>query len=80
MADIRLRIEGEIEDDGRWIAEVMDMAGVMAYGATEKEAIEVVRILALDAMAATDQRFRELEWPISVLQCGRFLCELYDRR
>ena len=61
MADIRLRIEGEIEDDGRWIAEVMDMAGVMAYGATEKEAIEVVRILALDAMAATDQRFRELE-------------------
>lgn len=31
--------ETEREDDGRWIAEVVTMAGVIAYGATEEDAI-----------------------------------------
>jgi len=60
MADIELRIETEIEEDGRWIAEVIDLAGVMAYGATEKEATEAARRLALEAVE-TDQRFGELK-------------------
>ncbi len=40
-------IELEREDDGRWLASVEDMPGVMAYGATEEEAREnVARIIA----------------------------------
>jgi predicted RNase H-like HicB family nuclease len=33
-----LRIEIEREDDGRWIGEVPELPGVLAYGATEAEA------------------------------------------
>lgn len=40
-------IEFEIEDDGRWIAEVTNMPGVLAYGATREEALAEVRALAL---------------------------------
>jgi hypothetical protein len=35
-----IRIEIEREDDGRWIAEVMDLPGVLTYGQTREEAIE----------------------------------------
>jgi len=44
MANIGLRVETEVEDAGRWIAEVVDMPGVTAYGATEKEAIDSARV------------------------------------
>ena len=33
-----LRIEFDREDDGRWIAEIPALPGVMAYGASQKEA------------------------------------------
>ena len=33
------RIEVEREDHGRWIAEVMDLPGVLAYGTTRDEAL-----------------------------------------
>ncbi len=33
-----LRIEFEQEDDGRWLAEISALPGVMAYGATREEA------------------------------------------
>jgi predicted RNase H-like HicB family nuclease len=42
-----MRIELEREDDGRWIAEVPDLPGVMAYEKTRKEAIAKVQSLAL---------------------------------
>lgn len=32
-------IETEKEDDGRWLAEVMELPGVMAYGETEEQAV-----------------------------------------
>ena len=32
-------IELELEDDGRWIAYIIDLPGVMAYGATTEDAI-----------------------------------------
>lgn len=60
MAGIRLRIETEVEDDGRWIAEVVDMPGVMAYGATEKEAIDTVRVLALQVIGEKNPGAGEL--------------------
>ncbi|MGC1482746.1 MAG: hypothetical protein WA789_03040 [Candidatus Acidiferrum sp.] len=51
IADIGLRIETEIEDDGRWIAEVLDLPGVMAYGAAENEAVASAHALALRVYA-----------------------------
>ncbi len=46
-----LRIELEQEDDGRWLAEIPDLAGVMAYGATTEEAKAKVEALALRTLA-----------------------------
>ena len=43
---MNLTFETELEDDGRWLAEVPEIAGVMAYGFTEREAVSNTRILA----------------------------------
>lgn len=40
-------IELEMEADGRWIAEVINLPGVMAYGVTREEAISKAQALAL---------------------------------
>ncbi len=42
-----LTIEIEQEEDGRWITEVLEIPGAMAYGKTKKEAIAKVQTLAL---------------------------------
>ena len=47
----RLRIEIEQEDDGRWIAEVPDLPGVLVYGTSREEAIQKAEALALRALA-----------------------------
>jgi predicted RNase H-like HicB family nuclease len=39
MAHIIYRARTELESDGRWIAEMIDVPGVVIYGSTEKEAI-----------------------------------------
>ena len=44
-------IECEEEVDGRWIAEVPQLPGVLCYGATADEAMAKAEILALRAMA-----------------------------
>jgi predicted RNase H-like HicB family nuclease len=41
-----VRIELDREDDGRWIAEVMELPGVMAYGASREQALAAVQALA----------------------------------
>jgi predicted RNase H-like HicB family nuclease len=46
-----LRIETEREDDGRWIAEVPALPGVMSYGATDAEARSKATALALRVVA-----------------------------
>ena len=50
-SDDMLRIEFEQEEDGRFIAEIPELSGVMAYGATQREAREKVEALALRALA-----------------------------
>jgi predicted RNase H-like HicB family nuclease len=45
------RIELEKETDGRWLAEVPDLVGVMTYGATRDEALAKVQALALRVIA-----------------------------
>lgn len=44
-------IEQEQEQDGRWLAEVMELPGVMAYGVSAKEAVSRAEILALRVIA-----------------------------
>ena len=46
-----MNIETECEDDGRWIAEVPDLPGVMVYGGSREEAISKVKALALRVLA-----------------------------
>lgn len=48
---MKLEIEVEKEDDGRWIAEVPSLPGVLAYGASETEARAKVQALALRVLA-----------------------------
>jgi predicted RNase H-like HicB family nuclease len=48
---VLLKIELEREIDGRWIAEVVELPGVLAYGATRDEAVAHVQALALRVVA-----------------------------
>lgn len=44
-------IEHEQEQDGRWIAEVPELPGVLAYGTTAEEAMAKAEVLALRVIA-----------------------------
>jgi predicted RNase H-like HicB family nuclease len=46
-----MRIEIAREEDGRWIAEIPELPGVMAYGDTCNQAISKAEALALRVMA-----------------------------
>ena len=46
-----MKIDIEKEEDGRWIAEVSDLPGVLTYGKTREEAIAKVEALALRVIA-----------------------------
>jgi predicted RNase H-like HicB family nuclease len=48
---MRLTIEIEREEDGRWLAEIPALPGAMAYGPTRDAAIAAVKVLALRIMA-----------------------------
>lgn len=51
-----LTIETEREEDGRYLAEVPALPGVMAYGATESEAVARVKGLTLRVLAERLER------------------------
>lgn len=44
-------MELEQEEDGRWVADVVDLPGVLAYGATRNEALSKAEALALRVIA-----------------------------
>jgi len=46
-----LRIEIEQETDGRWLAEIAELPGVMCYGTTRADALARVEALALRVLA-----------------------------
>jgi predicted RNase H-like HicB family nuclease len=48
---MNLTVETEREEDGRWIADVPDVAGVLAYGTTRDKAIARAEALALRLLA-----------------------------
>jgi predicted RNase H-like HicB family nuclease len=49
---LNFNIEFELEDDGRWIAEIPEIPGALAYGATREEAKAHVEALAQLAFVA----------------------------
>ena len=46
-----LTVEYEQEQDGRWLAEVLELPGALAYGATPEEAVAKAKALALRVLA-----------------------------
>jgi predicted RNase H-like HicB family nuclease len=48
---VNLKIELEREADDRWIAEVMELPGCLAYGVTQTDALAKVKALALRVLA-----------------------------
>ena len=59
-------IEFDREDDGRWIAEVIKLPGVLAYGKTKQEALRRVTSVALRTLADAVERGK-IPSPISRL-------------
>ena len=48
---MKFSLECELEDDGRWLAEVPEIPGALAYGVTRDEAMVRAEILALRVLA-----------------------------
>jgi predicted RNase H-like HicB family nuclease len=48
---VNLTIDLELEEDGRWIAEALELSGVMCYGQSRSEAIVNVERLAIEVIA-----------------------------
>ncbi|MEO6625534.1 MAG: type II toxin-antitoxin system HicB family antitoxin [Burkholderiaceae bacterium] len=48
---MKFTLEVEREDDGRWLAEVVQMPGALAYGKSANEAMAKAEALALRAFA-----------------------------
>ncbi len=61
---VTFTIELEREEDGRWIAEVPDLAGVLCYGRDRDEAVARVQALALRVIA---ERLEHSEAPPELL-------------
>ena len=61
---MKVSIELDREDDGRWIAEAVELPGVMSYGATREEAISSAERLAIEVIA---DRIEHGELPSSAL-------------
>jgi predicted RNase H-like HicB family nuclease len=59
-------IEHEREEDGRWLAEVPELPGVLAYGTTEKEAMAKAQALALRVLAERLEHDETGPQPISI--------------
>jgi predicted RNase H-like HicB family nuclease len=53
---VNLTIESELEVDGRWLAEVPQLPGVLVYGSTRDEATSRAQVLALRVLAERLER------------------------
>ena len=61
---VNLTIDLDREEDGRWIAEALELPGVMSYGKTRDEAISNAERLAIEVIA---DRIAHGELPSSAL-------------
>jgi predicted RNase H-like HicB family nuclease len=62
-----IRVEIEREDDGRILAAVPDLPGVMAYGATKDEAVRKVKAIALQVLAEMIESGEDIPEPLKLL-------------
>jgi len=60
---VHLTLETEQEEDGRWIAEIPELPGVLAYGQTEQEAMARAEALGLRVIA---ERLENGEMPTAL--------------
>jgi predicted RNase H-like HicB family nuclease len=68
MAEIHpLQVETEREEDGRWLAAVPALPGVMAYGTTPEEAVRKAKAVALQILADMIESGEELPEPFRLL-------------
>jgi len=63
---MKFTVEHEREDDGRWLAEVPELPGVLAYGATADEAMAKAEVLALRVLAERLESNEVGPQPISI--------------
>lgn len=64
--DVRFKLETEREADGRWIAEIPEIPGVLAYGRTEEEARAKAYALALRAIADDVEKSEDVPQSINL--------------
>ena len=63
---LHFRIETEMEEDGRWIAEIKEIPGVLSYGKTEGQAKAKAYALALRVIADEVEGSKSVPQSISV--------------
>ena len=63
---MKFTIEHEREEDGRWLAEVPELPGVLAYGATADQAMAKAEALALRVLAERLEHNEAKPQPISI--------------
>jgi predicted RNase H-like HicB family nuclease len=64
--DLQFNIETERETDGRWIAEILEIPGALAYGKTEEKAKANACALALRCIADDVEKSRDVLKSISI--------------
>lgn len=63
---MQFTIETEQEGDGRWIAEIVEIPGVMKYGTNREDAIRQAEALALRVIAERIEEGEQLTAPIEI--------------
>jgi len=64
---MQLLIEVEQEEDGRWLSEVPELPGVLAYGQTRQQAVANAQVLALRVIADRIEHGESLPQMVDVL-------------
>ncbi len=64
---MQLLIEVEQEEDGRWLSEIPELPGVLAYGQTRSEAVVRAQVLALRVIVDRMERGETLPQQVDVL-------------
>ncbi len=64
---MKFTVESEQEADGRWLAEVLELPGVMVYAPTRQEALAKAQALALQVLAERLEHGEMPAEPINIL-------------
>lgn len=64
---MQLSIEVEQEEDGRWLSEIPELPGVLAYGQSRSEAVVRAQVLALRVLADRIEHGETLPQKVNVL-------------